>query len=104
MIMGHASAAEVEDLVKAKDYTRDQLQKAWEAFSPTWAGRNGAAVEDFRADFRALNKRYEDARRAALLRVEEARVQGRAQSGLFWGLLAGPLGGLSAASPAPDLR
>jgi len=71
-ILGMATIAELRDLLKAKDYTIDQLTEAWTGFLPTWAQRDLTGMQDYQHDFDALVSRYQKARARAQAAIDDA--------------------------------
>lgn len=60
-VAGMHSVAELEDLVKAKQYTVSQLTNAYKAFADKWQTMDRIGHDDWLNDWRAFAIRYEKA-------------------------------------------
>jgi len=73
-VANFASIAELRDLIKAKDYTLDQLGKAYKAFEPSWVTKDSSAQQDWLADWKALLFRYDGAHAKAEAAIFAAKA------------------------------
>lgn len=72
MIFNQYTVAELEDLLKAKDYAFAQLRAAFDGFGSSWQDSDSAAFNDWLHDWTAINDRYALARRNAQNAIDGA--------------------------------
>jgi hypothetical protein len=73
-LFGSHTADELRDLVKAKDYDIDQIQKAYDDFAPSWQTQDAAGAADWLVDWKRFRDRYTAARLRSTIALTAADV------------------------------